>query len=351
MMAAQHSLDVASASSSSSFNATINNQISPSSCDVVSPLTACSSSSQPNSPAADEPTDSEICVFLADQNGINMHFPIPSSQITCEQILIKLNRCLHERDPKQSEPEAKRLFSLWMDSPLLELQLKAQHRPFCLLRRWDALLAQFAAVGHTVKQLKRDSPALSYRRDVFATISVEQSIQSPLAIRLLMEEAMDNVRRGRYPLDDESAISLAGLAIRALYPPFENLSTNQLSQMLHNVLPTRMLEAISGTLSFGRQRSKLAQKVLEQYIQLPAKDQLTQSQAQLQALEMLRALPVYGSAFFEAQVERPVSTFAALISHPDLKVWIAINTIGLHLISRKTPVTNSTVKLKTFNLC
>jgi hypothetical protein len=318
----------------------------PSSYDLISPLATGSSPESPTS----EPADSQVCVFLADQNGVNMQFPVAPSRITCETILHKLNQGLHPNDSSGEQSGAERLFCLWMDSPLLELQLKADHRPFHLLRRWDVLLAQFVASAQSIKHLQQDSPALSYRRDVFAGVALERSVHSALCDKLLLDEAMDNVRRGRYPLDDETAISLAALALRATLPHIEQPSQGQLSPFLPNVLPSRMWNATSAALTFGRQRSKLAQKVLEKYVQLPSKEQMTPIDARNQVLEQLRSLPAYGSAFFEAQVERPVSTFAALISHPDLKVWIAINTVGLHLISRKTPVSPSMLSFRSITL-
>ena len=331
-------------------------------------------SAQLSSPTSEnEPQTTEVCVFLMDKNGINMQLKRPASKITCQEILDRINSCLHRKRhlnvsnmrlhcecPSTSATgsmrsnlsmtqdvrdqfslqRTERLFALWMCSPLLEIQLKPQHRPFNLLCNWDELLRRFACVKleKNQGQIEQDTPSLSYQRNVYIGLGFEEQVDDPLVIKLLFEEAKENVLQGRYPLEMTELYQLAALALRAEeQKSFQTKMHTQayVAQRLEGLLPAHTLPQAS-PLDFGLQRMRIAAKVLQLFKELPA--ELNAIDMHLNYLRIVREKPFYGAAFFQAQIERPVSALGTLINHYDLKIWLAINTTGLHFIDRKASV-------------
>ena len=57
------------------------------------------------------------------------------------------------------------VFTLWMTSPLLDVQLKPHHKPFYIRREWNHFLQRFSSAPIEKKSL--DEPILSLQRNVF----------------------------------------------------------------------------------------------------------------------------------------------------------------------------------------
>ncbi|KAJ8963279.1 hypothetical protein NQ318_018746 [Aromia moschata] len=70
---------------------------------------------------------------------------------------------------------ASQVFTLWMVSPLLELQLKPSHRPYETRQHWRALIEQFSHVSYNRQQ--RDEPKLMFQRNVFFPQHLEEKIK------------------------------------------------------------------------------------------------------------------------------------------------------------------------------
>lgn len=70
---------------------------------------------------------------------------------------------------------AQSVFSLWMTSPLLEIQLKSQNRPFSVRLAWTKLLNKFSS-GNAL-QKKIDEPMIQLKRNVFLAKRDEEKIK------------------------------------------------------------------------------------------------------------------------------------------------------------------------------
>lgn len=66
-------------------------------------------------------------------------------------------------------------FSLWMSTPLLQLQLKPTHKPYDVRRAWRSLLAQYSHGSYHKQQ--RDEPIISFQRNVFFAQHLEEKIK------------------------------------------------------------------------------------------------------------------------------------------------------------------------------
>jgi FERM domain-containing protein 8 len=70
---------------------------------------------------------------------------------------------------------AQSIFGLWMTSPLLEIQLKAHHRPYAVRLVWDKFLEKYSH-GNELDKLT-DEPMTTLRRNVFYSKRDEEKIK------------------------------------------------------------------------------------------------------------------------------------------------------------------------------
>lgn len=70
---------------------------------------------------------------------------------------------------------AQSVFSLWMTSALLEIQLKPMNRPFSVRTAWAKLIQKYTH-GNTL-QKKYDEPMIQLRRNVFLAKRDEEKIK------------------------------------------------------------------------------------------------------------------------------------------------------------------------------
>ncbi|KAJ4435113.1 hypothetical protein ANN_23688 [Periplaneta americana] len=67
------------------------------------------------------------------------------------------------------------IFTLWMCSGLLELQLKPHHKPYEICRKWRTLVSQYSTASES--RIERDEPVLSFQRNVFFSKRDEEKIK------------------------------------------------------------------------------------------------------------------------------------------------------------------------------
>lgn len=70
---------------------------------------------------------------------------------------------------------AQNIFALWMTSPLLELQLKCQHRPFGMRVAWAKLINRYSTAN--ALQKRYDEPMIQLRRSVFIAKREEEKVK------------------------------------------------------------------------------------------------------------------------------------------------------------------------------
>ena len=279
----------------------------------------------------------EVIVFGKDNTEIKLELPeFNHKNVTCKELLIKIGD--HLNVPKE---ELNKLFTLSLNSKYLELALKEGYKPFGILACWSDLLRTFAPKFHQLKQeeIESDQPVLSLQRNLFLAKTDEEKLDNELILKLFYEEAKSNVRNGRYQLDDEDYLAAIQLKIDYLRVNDDLLLTTQyLKENLDQYLSTNYSQSTASTfLTLNRLRiTSLDQKI----INLTNSQQLNLSIKDLYKLYLskCRQLAYYGSVFYHGQIEKNQSVLTSLIKNQDLKVYVAINYEGIHIIDKKTSV-------------
>ncbi|XP_057672723.1 FERM domain-containing protein 8 isoform X2 [Diorhabda carinulata] len=113
-----------------------------------------------------------VCVYL--RNRIAIVIDIENvDTVTSEQICEKITNC---EELGLNQQLCSNVFSLWMISPLLELQLKPTDKPYNLRKSWRYFLEQYSHTSYN-KQI-RDEPRLVFQRNVFFSPYLEEKIKS-----------------------------------------------------------------------------------------------------------------------------------------------------------------------------
>ncbi|XP_078349725.1 putative FERM domain-containing protein FRMD8P1 [Oculina patagonica] len=228
-------------------------------------------------------------------------------------------------------PVASQVFCVWLISPLLQLQLKAHHRPFKLRKVWTELLRKFTNTLEEVAD--KDEPILSYQRNSFFPLAEEKRIKDDRIIRRLFEEAKHNVLSGNYPISTKDAIALGGILAYiengSFHPEEHTIGT--FKHKLTDYLPAGVCKA-SWTFRGRSPRSSLEHKLLQHYSDVSQRVRDVKACHRM-FLEYCWGLPFYGSVFFRGQIERPSSSvFSNFLGHSDLPVRVAINRERVHVI-------------------
>ncbi|XP_062869888.1 FERM domain-containing protein 8 [Trichomycterus rosablanca] len=228
------------------------------------------------------------------------------------------------------------VFSFWLCSPLLELQLKPKHQPYKLCRQWQDLLYRFTEAP--TDDISLDEPCLQYRRNVFYPKAKELQIEDESVLRLLYDEAKLNIIEGRYPCDPEHWTRLAALSCAIEIGT--GLDDQQLLaqirvKKLSSLVPAHVLSGSGGFLSSlrmrGGRRAELEQNLLKEYHTLHTH---SHSPTLLHLyLSTCHTLPYYGCAFFGGEVDKPVQ---GLLQRGGRKaVSVGISLEGVYVMDMK----------------
>ncbi|XP_054153281.1 FERM domain-containing protein 8-like [Oppia nitens] len=309
--------------------------------------------------------ESKLSVCLMNESSVSLCVSEKVETMTAKDIFERVyNQLSNESIGSNSlsfDMKYKKLFALWVTSPYLELQLQQKHRPVAVLANWDHYITKNGPIEVVTdpELVKADEPSLSFQRNVFCDKSFEVEIKATDigVLYLLYFEAKLNVLDGRYPCDKFEKLAAFQAAID-LGQYDENIHTvNFFRQNLKQYIPCNYLNANDGnrlnalvrTLSRNSPSTRCALKIIDNY-KVISKQSLCLHKLLISYLEICWQIPVYGSAYFSAQIERPLrSSFAALMSHYDIQVWVAVNRDGLHLISKEKPELLLSIEFK--DLC
>ncbi|XP_047110100.1 putative FERM domain-containing protein FRMD8P1 [Schistocerca piceifrons] len=224
---------------------------------------------------------------------------------------------------------ASSIFTLWMCSGLLEIQLKLFHKPFDVRKRWQSLVSQYT--NATDSQIDRDEPILSFQRNVFFSKRDEEKIKDQKLLDLLYDEAKYNILEGRYPCEISHYIMLGGIQARIELGPYvpQVHTTQFFREHQRKFLPTHVSRSNWSWLRISGKNSPEV-RLLEQFKRIPSNTPVRKLIRKY--LEFCWSLPYYGGAFFRGQVEQPVRGLTSLITHQDVSVLVAINTQGVYII-------------------
>lgn len=271
----------------------------------------------------------DVCVYLMSAVAVQMEVE-EGANATVTDLLSSL---LEEEElalPRVTQD----ILSMWMVSPLLEVQLKPHHKPFFIRREWNHFLQRFSSAPQDHKAA--DEPILSLQRNVFCSKREEQGVKDHRVLELLYEEAKFNVLTGRYPCEISDYIMLGGIQARLELGPYDlGLHTPAFfRQNLERFLPEHAVRRSGGLWSWlpwsANSKSSPEARLIEQFKAIP--NNASPKRLVRKYLEFCWSLPYYGSAFFRGQIETPAKSLTSLVINQDTEVIIAINGLGLHVI-------------------
>ncbi|KAL1500746.1 hypothetical protein ABEB36_006192 [Hypothenemus hampei] len=267
-----------------------------------------------------------MCVYLHNKTVIMMEIedtPSANCDLICQAIVncdeLGLNKNL-----------AIQVFTLWMISPILELQLKPHSRPYEIRKNWRQLIDKY---GHASSNRKdKDEPKLVFQRSIFFPKETEEKIKDQKILELLYEECKYNILNGRYPSEISHLIMLGGIQAREELGPYnsEVHTTNFFREEQSKFLPVHVRKSPTWTWLPISSKNSAEVRLLEQFKRIPAT--ATNRKLIKKYLEYCWGLPFYGAAFFEGQIEEPVRGLISLLTHQDVPVLVAINSKGIYII-------------------
>lgn len=267
----------------------------------------------------------KVCVYL--MTDVALHMELEDGANTTVQELVQ---AIISEDQLGLPKSASNIFTLWMCSGLLELQLKGHHHALAVRSKWPDLLAKYAHA--TESRQRRDEPVLSFQRNVFLPRCYDERIKDPRVLDLLYAEARYNILEGRYPCEVAHYIMLGGIQARLELGPYSSqIHTIHFFREQHSrFLPVHMRRgAWTSWLRLSGKNSPEV-RLLEYYKRIPAST--PDRKLQRKYLEFCWALPYYGCAFFQGQVEQPVRGLTSLLTHQDVPVLVGINPQGVYVI-------------------
>ncbi|KAJ6656975.1 hypothetical protein lerEdw1_002976 [Lerista edwardsae] len=226
---------------------------------------------------------------------------------------------------------AMEVFSLWLISPLLEVQLKPKHQPYKVCRQWHDLLLRFTRSSED--EIFEDEPSLQFRRN----------IQDEMVLRLLYEEAKYNILEGRYPCDPEDCEALGGLVCRIHLGPYdpERHTACFLKERLDSFLPSHLCRRghglLAGLWKRGARLPAHEQGLLSTYRGVP-EDGACEEPAVLRKLyhaylQKCHKLPYYGCAFFSGEIDKPAQSFLQRGGRKAVLVGVSLE--GVYILDSK----------------
>uniref|UniRef100_M4AL55 KRIT1 ankyrin repeat containing n=1 Tax=Xiphophorus maculatus TaxID=8083 RepID=M4AL55_XIPMA len=221
--------------------------------------------------------------------------------------------------------ETQQYFTIWICSENLHLQLKPYHKPLQHLRIWTEIVTDL-----TVLDPQRESPQLFLRRDVRLPLEIEKKVEDPLAILILFDEARHCLLKGYFPAPDSKLITLASLLLQIIYGNYESKKHKQ------GFLNEENLKSIVPILKVKSKAYHWTNRILHEYKALSTSEGLSKEMHHLQRLFLQNCwdIPTYGAAFFTGQVY----TKASASNHKVIRVYVGVNTKGLHLMNMETKV-------------
>uniref|UniRef100_A0A8D2ZTC9 FERM domain-containing protein n=1 Tax=Scophthalmus maximus TaxID=52904 RepID=A0A8D2ZTC9_SCOMX len=231
--------------------------------------------------------------------------------------------------------DTQQYFTIWICSENLHLQLKPYHKPLQHLRIWTEIVTDL-----TVLDPQRESPQLFLRRDVRLPLEIEKKVEDPLAILILFDEARHCLLKGFFPAPDTKLITLASLLLQIIYGNYESKKHKQ------GFLNEENLKSIVPISKVKSKAYHWTNRILHEYKALSTSEGVSKEMHHLQRLFLQNCwdVPTYGAAFFTGQVY----TKASASNHKVIRVYVGVNTKGLHLMNMETKALLISLEYGTF---
>ncbi|ELT97767.1 hypothetical protein CAPTEDRAFT_226695 [Capitella teleta] len=210
------------------------------------------------------------------------------------------------------------VFTIWICSRNLQLQLKPEHKPIQHLNDWKRKIVQLL----TSWDPSREDAQLFWRRHASLSMTKEKMVRHPVAIRLLFYEAYHNYINSYYPCSTQDAVILGGILLQLNHGDYDSRKARNII-----VSESALKSLIPGTKK-SEKNQNWSKELLTQYkafSQRMINRNRSVQVLQHQFLKICWNLTVYGSAFFTGKVNLKNARQLT-------EVFIGINDIGIHII-------------------
>uniref|UniRef100_A0A673HUM6 Krev interaction trapped protein 1-like n=1 Tax=Sinocyclocheilus rhinocerous TaxID=307959 RepID=A0A673HUM6_9TELE len=231
--------------------------------------------------------------------------------------------------------ETQQYFTIWICSENLSLQLKPYHKPLQHLRIWSEIVTDLTALDP-----QRETPQLFLRRDVRLPLEIEKKVEDPKSILILFDEARHCLLKGFLSASDSKLITLASLLLQIIYGNYDSKKHKQ------GFLNEENLKSIVPISKVKSKAHHWTNRILHEYKNLSTSEGVSKEMHHLQRLFLQNCwdIPTYGAAFFTGQV----FTKASSSTHKVIRVYVGVNTKGLHLMNMETKVLHLSLEYGTF---
>ncbi|KAK1805146.1 hypothetical protein P4O66_019493 [Electrophorus voltai] len=231
--------------------------------------------------------------------------------------------------------DTQQYFTIWICSENLSLQLKPYHKPLQHLRIWPEIVTDLTALDP-----QRENAQLFLRRDVRLPLDIEKKVEDPLSILILFDEARHFLLKGFFSSPDSKLITLASLLLQIIYGNYDSKKHKQ------GFLNEENLKSIVPISKVKSKAHHWTNRILHEYKSLSTSEGVSKEMHHLQRLFLQNCwdIPTYGAAFFTGQV----FTKASSSTHKVIRVYVGVNTKGLHLMNMETKVLHLSLAYGTF---
>lgn len=224
------------------------------------------------------------------------------------------------------------IFTIWICSPSLELQLKPEHKPLEHMSSWQRKIVGQLTDGDPTQE----EPHLKWRRNAKISLIVERGVEHPDAVRLLFYEAKQNYINAFYPCKEPDVLLFGSILLYLNHGGTDQQAAKAFvssHKNLTQLVPQPNLKS----------RSNWGNRIYHKYRELCNKDPPMRPQVlQMDFLNNCRNLTVYGSAFFTGDLQTGNSRQQG-------KCFIAVNDVGIHIINFQTRVMLHSYKYSEIN--
>ncbi|PAA57744.1 hypothetical protein BOX15_Mlig028209g2 [Macrostomum lignano] len=266
------------------------------------------------------PNLSSVPVHLVDGSLHLMILPYRDAT-TVRQLHLRIMGSLGLTDPRDN------LFTLWVCSQNLRLQLKPMHKPVQLMRDWRSKTVPLFTSANPMKE----DPKLFLRRNALCRLDAEKQGHSDTAETFLFHEARNGYLNGFLPCDQDDMVLIScllahaqctidGRRVKAFLQSEQNLA-GVLPEPSRRVsrLPAGLTSAVAKRYSSSGLRREL--------------EALSLSECHTRFLTVCRRLAVFNSVFFTGQLSTMSGEFSQhRAPRQPIQVFIGVNDIGLHLL-------------------
>lgn len=253
-----------------------------------------------------------VTVFLMDKTSQTVHLTAGNKttvQQVNKQIMTNLNL----------PPSHGDIFTLWIGSKSLDLQLKLEHEVVQKFQQWKPRPFNMLTDRRDPPE---EDPVLTWRRNVYISVDREKQLEDPKTLDLLFHEAHHNFVRGLYPCKDKDIVTFATILFALQHQGRHNakVALSGLNQrQLKELMPDTCLKENTNWI-------KLISKEYSSF------RDFTPQRLKSRFLLSCQGLTVYGSAFFTGSIlhhgRKSSSSHANCI--------MGVNDVGIHIIDMRS---------------